>query len=248
MKVGNKDFWEDESVIGTQDRTVAGSADYEIYLYEKVAKKFEGTAKKLKAKIFGCGTGREIPEVLEHANFDTAVASDIAENMIKKCDENLRAWGISDKVETLVADAALYKGAPGSFQLVTIMNSMLTYVVDKKQRDKIFQNSYNLLEDGGCIIGVVHHQKGAPAKTLYFLMRRIFGFLLTRPAGFRHTGFKGFRVEGYYFTKKDIYNHLHDHQFQDIEILSLWEYYERKNFKYDKRKGYNNLIFFATKP
>ncbi|HEX8269175.1 MAG TPA: class I SAM-dependent methyltransferase [Flavobacterium sp.] len=247
MKVTNKDFWEFDEVIGTQDRSNPKSSDYEVYLYNKAAERFANRQTALRAKIFGCGTGREIPEVLKYTKCKTAVASDISANMIKKCRENLELWNISDKVETVVSDAAAYKAPDGSFDLTTIMNSMLTYVVEKKDRYQIFRNCFNLLADNGVILGVVHHQKGAPLKTLYFMLRRIFSPFLSKEVGFRNTGFKGYQVEGYYFSEKDLFNHLNENGFKNIEILSLAEYYKRKNFKYDRLKGYNNLIFFATK-
>lgn len=246
MKVQNKDFWEFDEVIGTQDRPVPSSSDYEVYLYEKAAAHLK-SAPAPKAKIFGCGTGREIPEVLRHVNCESAVATDISANMIKKCNENLAAWGVADRVQTMVTDAASFKAPPKSFDVVTIMNSMLTYVVSRDERYKIFENSHQLLSDHGMLIGVVHHQIGSPLKTLYFLLRKIFKPFLATEVGFRHTGFKGYKVEGYYFSEKDLRKHLVDTGFRNIEITSLAEFYARKNFKYDKLKGYNNLIFSATK-
>lgn len=247
MKVEHKDFWGFDEVIGTQDRTIPSSSDYEVYLYNKAADHFKSAASGLRAKIFGCGTGREIPEVLKYTKCETAVASDLSENMIKKCDENLAAWGIADKVQTIVCDAASYRAPAGSFDVVTIMNNMLTYVVSRDERYKIFKNCHELLSDRGVFLGVVHHQKGSPQKTLFFLMRQILKPFLSHEVGFRHTGFKGYKIEGYYFTEKELRKHLVDNGFNNIEILSLSEYYKRKNFKYDKLKGYNNLIFFATK-
>ena len=76
MKVENKDFWEDESIIKTQDQIAPKSADYEIYLYEKARTHFKGL-RNLKAKIFGCGTGREIPEIINYVGIKKVVASDI---------------------------------------------------------------------------------------------------------------------------------------------------------------------------
>ena len=63
----------------------------------------------------------------------------------------------------------------------------------------------------------------------------------------RVTGFYGFDVKGYYFTKKDLRKHLQETGFVNIEIKSLSEYCKEINVPYNRLKGMNNLIFFATK-
>ncbi|MFH6994836.1 class I SAM-dependent methyltransferase [Flavobacterium sp. FlaQc-48] len=246
MKVENKVFWENQDIIATQDQSVSSSANYEVFLYEKVVSYLKGK-KKLSAKVFGCGTGREIPEIIKHIGVGHVFASDIAENMIKKCNENLINWELTDVVITQVVDAAKFESKDYAFDVVTIMNNMLTYVTDKKQRNKIFKNSYEILNDKGCIIGVVHNQIGTPQKTGYFLMRRFLKPFLKNEVGYRLTGFKGLRFGGYYFTKKDLYRHLNDNNFKNIEIISLAEFSEKKGFAYDRLRGSNNLLFFATK-
>lgn len=246
MKVENKFFWENQDVIATQDRSVSSSANYEVYLYEKAAS-YISKDKESIAKVFGCGTGREIPEVIKYIGINRVFASDIAENMIKKCDENLLNWGLTEVVKTEVIDAVEFKNSNLSFDVVTIMNNMLTYVIDKQQRKQIFKNAYNILNEKGCIIGVVHHQKGTPQKTGYFLLRRFFKPFLKREVGYRLTGFKGLRFGGYYFTKNDLYELLNENNFKNIEVISLEEFSKKKGIKYDRLKGSNNLLFFATK-
>jgi len=246
MKVENKSFWENQVVIATQDRSVSSSSNYEVFLYEKVVS-YLNNKKKICAKIFGCGTGREIPEVIKYIGAERVLASDIAENMIKKCNENLINWGLSDVVITEVVDAAKFENKDYSFDVVTIMNNMLTYVIEKQQRNEIFKKSYEILNDTGCIIGVVHNQVGTPQKTGYFFIRKILKPFLKKEVGYRLTGFKGLRFGGYYFTKKDLYKHLNDNNFKNIEIISLEEFSEIKKISYDRLRGYNNLLFFATK-
>lgn len=246
MKVENKSFWENQDVIATQDQSVSSSSNYEVFLYQKVASHFNDK-KKISAKIFGCGTGREIPEVIKYIGAESVLASDIAENMIKKCNENLINWRITDIVITEVVDAAKFENKDYSFDVVTIMNNMLTYVIDKKQRNEIFKKSYEILNDTGAIIGVVHNQIGTLQKTGYFFMRRFFKPFLKTEVGYRLTGFKGLRFGGYYFTKKDLYNHLNDSNFKNIEIISLEEFSKNNNSSYNRLKGSNNLLFFATK-
>lgn len=247
MRIENKDFWENESVIMTQDRTITSSSDYEVFLYLKALAFLKYKKETFKAKIFGCGTGREINELFKYLPIESAVATDISENMIKKCRENLINWKISQKTTTHVINATDYEKKEMNFDIVLLMNSILTYVDKKEERYKIFKNSFDILNPEGCVIGVVHNQTGSPQKTLYFMLRRIFKPFLKNEVGNRMTGFKGFKVSGFYFSKKDLYKHLSDNGFQNIEIISLVEYYKEKNYKYNRIKGYNNLLFFATK-
>ena len=246
MKVENKDFWESDAIIATQDKEVACSNDYEVFLYEKVATYLKNKS-NLKAKIFGCGTGREIPEVISYIGVDKVIASDIAENMIKKCNENLQKWGLSNQVETVVGDATIYDSKGTTFDIVTLMNNMMTYVIHKKDRYAIFNNSYKILNPDGCIIGVVHNQMGTPQKSIYFTVRRCFKPFLSQEVGFRFTGFKGLKFGGHYFTKKEVQQHLMDNNFKNIEVITLSEFYKNKNVPYNRLKGYNNLLFFGKK-
>lgn len=247
MKIENKNFWEDENVIKTQDRAISSSSDYEVFLYLKALEHLKTKESQLTAKIFGCGTGREINELFKYLPIESAVATDISENMIKKCLQNLTNWKISQKVTTHVINATEYADKEMKFDVVLLMNSILTYVSRKESRYKIFKNSYDILNNEGCIIGVVHNQIGTPQKTLFFILRRILKPFIKNEVGNRTTGFKGFKVPGYYFSKKDLHRHLSDNGFQNIEILSLAEYYRQKNYNYNRLKGYNNLLFFATK-
>lgn len=246
MKVENKDFWENQNIIATQDKEAPYSNDYEVYLYNKVATCLKNKS-NLKAKIFGCGTGREIPEVITHIGVSKVVASDIAENMIKKCCENLKNWNLLDKVETHVGNATVYDSNGITFDVVTIMNNMMTYVIDKKDRNTIFKNSFKVLNQGGCIIGVVHNQIGTPQKSLFFFLRGLMRPFLKHEVGYRLTGFKGLKFGGHYFSKKELEQHLKDSNFKNIEIVSLSEFYKQKNVSYNRLKGYNNLLFFAIK-
>lgn len=245
MKVENKDFWENESVISTQDRVKPTSSDYEVYLYNKVAEYLKGN-QNMKAQVLGCGTGREIPEIIKYVGVDKVTAIDISENMIAKCITNLQNWGIYSQVEATVQDATIF-ASKCDYDVVTIMNNMLTYVINKQDRYAVFKNSHESLKQNGCIIGVVHNQVGVPQKSLYFVIRNIFSFFLKNEPGYRLTGFKGMRFGGYYFTKNILHKHLEDNGFKNIEILALSDYYKNKDYKYNRWKGYNNLIFFATK-
>ena len=249
MKIENKDFWEREDIIHSQDKTVGDTSNYEAYLYEKVKSYFANLNVSIKnAKIFGCGTGREINGILKYLSIDSVLATDISENMIKKGQENIASWNLQDKVRLEVADATKFIAKSSSYELVTLMNCMLTYVKDRKDRYTIFKTANDVLVPKGVLIGAVHNQVGTPQKTIYFLIRRILKPFLKNEPGNRVTGFYGFDVGGYYFTKKDLHKHLSDNGFENIEIKSLSEYYKEINIEYNRLKGYNNLIFFATKP
>ena len=248
MKIENKDFWEREDVIHSQDKSVGNTSNYEAYLYEKVKDYFNKINGSIKnAKLFGCGTGREIKGILNYLYIDAILATDISENMIKRGVENLKTWNLQNKVVLKVADATTFSAKADSYQLVTLMNCMLTYVKDRKDRYAIFNTAHSILVPNGVLIGVVHNQVGTPHKTIYFLLRRLFKPFLKNEPGNRVTGFYGFDVGGYYFTKNDLQQHLSDAGFKNIEIKSLAEYSKEINIKYNRLKGYNNLLFFATK-
>lgn len=248
MKIENKDFWEREDIIYSQDKTVGDTSNYEAYLYEKAAKYFkENQIKIKKAKVFGVGTGREINGILKFLYIDKIIATDISENMIKKGIINIAKWNLQDKVTMQVADATKFTAVPETFELVTLMNCMLTYVKDRSNRYTIFKTANTILVPNGCLIGAVHNQVGTPQKTAFFLLRRLLKPFLKIEVGNRITGFNGFEVGGYYFTKSDLKTHLNDNGFKNIEIKSLSEFYKEIGVKYNRMKGYNNLIFFATK-
>jgi hypothetical protein len=104
------------------------------------------------------------------------------------------------------------------------------------------------LKPKAIIIGTVHNQVGATAKTYYFKFRGLFSFVLGEKVGNRNTGFNGYKVPGYYYSKKGLINDLMTAGFKDVEVYSLEEYYALYGKKYNRKTGYNNLIFIATKP
>ncbi len=248
MKIENKDFWEKDDIIYSQDKTVADTNNYEAYLYKKANDYFVN--KKItvnNAKVFGCGTGREIHGLLKFISINKILATDISSNMIKKGIENIKSWELTEKVEMAVADATKFSASNSSFELTTLMNNILTYIKDREDRYTIFKTCFDILAPNGCLIGAVHNQVGTPQKTLFFFLRRVFKPFIKGEVGSRITGFNGFEFDGYYFSKSDLRKHLVDNGFKNIEIQSLSEFYKTENIKYNRLKGYNNLIFFATK-
>lgn len=247
MKIDNKDFWEKDNIISTQDVT-KNAADFELFMFEKAQKRYGIYDKVKSVKIFGCGTGREVLAVSEFFSPSRILASDISENMISKCKENLKLWNIEGITETLVGNAKDFNEVSNTFDLVTILNSMLTYVPLKEDRMTIFKNSLQILKPKATLVGTVHNQIGTPAKTYYFKLKNLFSFMLGDKVGNRDTGFKGFKVPGYYFNNKGLINDLKSAGFIDVEVYSLEEYYASKGKKYNRKTGYNNLFFIATKP
>lgn len=245
MKIENKDFWEKDTIIKTQE-VLKQASDFEIFMFEKAKIRYQSKVDII--KIFGCGTGREIESIADFYKPSRIVASDISENMISKCQENLKLWNIDSITETVVGDATQYNKKIETFDLVTILNSMLTYVPLRKNRLTIFKNSFQILKPKATLIGTVHNQVGSPAKTYYFKLRNLFSFILGERAGNRNTGFNGFKVPGYYYNKKGLIKDLKVSGFENIEVYSLEEYYKLHNAVYNRKTGYNNLIFIATKP
>jgi len=245
-KITNKDFWEKEEIIKTQEK-VETATDYEYFLFEKVNSKNSQNQGIRSIKIFGCGTGREIKAIYDFFKPSKILASDISENMIRKCQFNLENWGIDKITETLTINATDFQSTDSKFDLVTIMNSMMTYVPFKKDRIKIFENSYSILSSKGILIGTVHHQIGTPTKTLYFKIRKFFSFFLRDRVGNRNTGFEGFKVPGYYYDKETLITDIKSVGFSNVEVWSLAEYYKLIGKNYNLKKGFNNLIFIAQK-
>lgn len=244
MKIDNKSFWEKSDIIATQE-VLQKASDFELYLMEEAKVRASHPIQKI--KIFGCGTGREIEPVAEFFKPESIVATDISENMILKCRENLQKWGIDSITETMVMDAVQFNQPAQSFHLVTLFNSMMTYVPEHSARLQIFKNANQLLVSGGQLIGTVHNQVGTPKKTVYFQLRSLLRPFIGVKVGNRMTGFNGFQVPGYYYNASDLHNDLSKAGFSQIKIMSLEAFYQTKGIAYNRKTGYNNLIFIATK-
>lgn len=246
MKIKNKAFWEKKDIINTQDKIKVASK-YEKYLLETAETRLKVLGKAQSVNIYGCGTGRDIKVIDDFFNPNKIVASDISENMIKGCQKNLAEWDVKANVETYVANAVDFEVPDISFELVTLFNSMLTYVPLRENRLKIFKNASDSLKEGGVVIGTVHNQIGRPIKSIYFKLKGLFSFILKEKVGNKLTGFNGYKIPGYYYNKKWLVKDLEQSGFRDIEVYSLEEFFNKIGKTYDKNKGYNQLIFVATK-
>jgi SAM-dependent methyltransferase len=246
MKIENKNFWERKDIIATQE-VMKSISDFEHFMFQNSLKRYNKIGKISHIKVFGCGTGRELEGIAKFYNPTKIVASDISDNMIEKCNENLKEWNFNSITETIVGDAKDFNKVSNEFQLITILNSMLTYVPVRNDRLTIFKNSHQILVQDGVLIGTVHNQIGVFMKTMYFKFRSLFSFILGDKVGNRDTGFKGFKVSGYYYTKEGLIKDLKESGFRDIEVYSIEEFQALNGRGYDRKKGYNNLIFVASK-
>jgi ubiquinone/menaquinone biosynthesis C-methylase UbiE len=246
MKIENKEFWEIGNVIDVQDKNKAAT-NFELFMFEKANKIYASIGSINTIKIFGCGTGREVEQIANFFKPSKIIASDISKNMIDKCNENLKEWKINSITEAIVIDAKDYNNVENQFDLVTILNSMLTYVSVKKDRVQIFKNAFQIAKPNGVLIGTVHNQEGSFLKTSYFKLRNLLSFFYGDKVGNRVTGYNGFKVQGYYYDKKVLLKDIQSAGFKSIEIYSLEQYYALSNQVYDRKKGYNNLIFMAQK-
>ncbi|MCK0125034.1 class I SAM-dependent methyltransferase [Gelidibacter sp. F2691] len=246
MIIKNKDFWENEEVIKTQDAIKIASI-YERFLFETAKNRLSNARRIDSVNVYGCGTGRDIKIVEEFFAPKQIFASDISENMIVNCERNLSEWRINAKVQTFVQNAVDLIVPNEYFDLVTLLNSMLTYVAIREDRLKIFKNSYESLKNNGVVIGTVHNQVGRPLKTYYFKIKSVFSLVLKHKVGNKDTGFKGFKIPGYYYDKKWLVQDLKESGFNNVEVYSLEEFFVNMGKIYDKSKGYNQLIFIASK-
>jgi len=246
IKISNKNFWEKEDIITTQNKIKSASI-YEKYLFEGAVNRLGSLQDIDSINIYGCGTGRDIKIIDEYFKPKEIVASDISENMIKICHENIKEWQIKARLKVVNANATELELQKESYDLVTLLNSMLTYVSKREDRLKIYKNSFDALKTNGVIIGTVHNQIGRPVKTLYFKLRSLFSFILKDRVGNKDTGFNGYKIPGYYYNKKWLIKDLEQEGFKNVDVYSLEDFFEKKGKVYDRKKGYNQLIFIATK-
>ena len=247
MKVENKTYWENQSVIKTQDAIETKATFFEKFMFQEAKNRLhKNNLPLLHSTIYGCGTGREINEIVKFFGDISIAASDISENMIKKCNENVQKWQLNN-VTTTVQDASKPTANHQTSELVTLLNSMMTYVHVRAARKQIFMNANQILVKNGVLIGAVHNQEGVLTKTWFFKLRNWFKFFLSDEPGHRFSGSKEFQVKTYYYTKKELEHDLKDAEFQSIEIFSLEEFYKSQGESYNRKTGYNNLIFIAQK-
>jgi SAM-dependent methyltransferase len=215
MKIENKEYWEKDAIVATFDKEKTTAGDYEIFMFSQAKERQKEIRNVENIKIFGCGAGREVNEAAKYFHPKKMVAS---ENMIAKCNYNLKVWGIDNITETILGSAKDIQLENDFFDLVVIFDSMLTYVAKRSERLEIFIKSFSILKSNGVIIGTVHNQEGILSKTIYFKIRNWFSFLLGEKVGNRNTGSRGFKVAGYYYNKNGLIKDIHE---ADLQILKF---------------------------
>ncbi|OYU82907.1 MAG: hypothetical protein CFE24_13645 [Flavobacterium sp. BFFFF2] len=243
----SKEFWEIEYNIIKQEAHL-DAADFEVYMFEQARANNRLGHDIQTIKVFGCGTGREVQPIQAFFNATEVVATDISSEMVKRCKANIQAWGLEHSVEVFEANATEVNKPEAHFDLVAILNSMLTYVPDHHDRMTIYQNAYQLLKPGGMLISTVHNQEGTPKKTWYFRLKRLLYPWLRERVGNRNVVFSGGSVSCYYYQRNKWANDLKAAGFDVLEMLTFEEYYKKINQKYNRKTGYNNLFVVARKP
>lgn len=246
MKFENKDFWNQTDVILSQDKSERPRLSfYEQILLQKLPLKQKS---HLIIQVLGCGTGREIPGILENFPNAKIVASDIAEKMIEKCFVNIDAWQLkNDQVKVLLSASENLDQPSSSSDIITTFTSTLTYVVPEATRHRFFSNANRMLKHNGYIVGVVHHRYGRLSKSLYFLLQSLYAWLPGVTNGDRIGGFFGKGVKTHYFTCKEVKKLLLTNGFNPILVTDLKGLYASLGKNYNSLKGDNNIVFIGQK-
>ncbi len=246
MHLENKDFWNEADVIQSQDKTVNPVLyPYERLMLEKLPFAAEAG---LRIQVLGCGTGREIPGIIEKFPNASIMASDIAEKMIDKCNENLKSWGLNNSQIDVKASSSEDLDEPSeSSHLITTFTSTLTYILPVDNREKFFRNANRILKKDGYVVGVVHHRYGKLTKTLFFLIQLLYTWLPGFTPGDRLGGFFEKKVSTHYFTCNEVKGLLRKTGFNPILVTDLKGLFAMNGKSYNRRKGDNNIVFIGQK-
>jgi SAM-dependent methyltransferase len=245
--VSNADFWKSPGVVSTQQARPFLHW-YERYLMDAAIALLRprfGSAEHI--HVVGCGPGRELPMVRQAFPHARIVASDISPAMVDACRANLAEWGAEANVELFVGAIGDLSTSHGIGQLVVALNNVLTYVTPRAERRRAFGAMRSLLEDGGVLLGAVHHQWGRPTKSAYFLAQRLAAAVGLRSdeVGDRVGGFSGLRTNLHYFTRREVHDLLVDARFTPLEVQSLATLARKLGTRHPAYCSYNNLIFLA---
>jgi hypothetical protein len=172
------------------------------------------------------------------------VASDISRAMTEACESNLARWGAVDRIEVRCAEARALSHDGRLAELVVMINSVLTYVTPRAERNATLATLHGLLVPGGVLVGTVQHRWGNPAKSTYFALRRVVHALgiARREPGERTTRLDGLRRRLYYFTHAEIRQALRAAGFRPLLVQPLRRLARAKGRHYHWR-GDNNLVF-----
>lgn len=241
----HKELWNLEALVNEYNIENPLLTWPEVYLIEK-AKTFlrEPVTDIL---CVGVGGGREVLPL--HNEFKTALiyANDIAAKMIEKAEKNFEQWDIASQTKTLVCPVSEIEIDVPAFQLITCFNNVSSFILPHKNREQSFKKMYELTTVNGVIIGMVHHIYSTPLRTVYFLFRWAVSPLLKSSYGDKKVGRTNQKYYAHYFSKKELNALLQNAGYAQVHILSLEAYYQLTGRKYNRRKGWNNLIFLGVK-
>lgn len=246
--VPNDQFWENQSIVESQDVVEPYLFWHEDYLLNFAQHTFRRCNRKCaKIHIIGCGTGREIPCIRRIFPLAEISATDISTLMIEKCLTNLHKWGCTTnlKVECCAADslANVYSDT----DLFLVFNNVLTYVVPHLKRLKTLNHIHTLSSEHGLIVGGVHNQWGRFNKSVYFILQHLLIAvkLFKRERGDRLGGFKGYRTNLHYFTTGELSGLLRNSGFNPLQVKSLANLAASTGRRYNALSNYNNIVFAA---
>lgn len=195
----------------------------------------------------GCGGGREVLPLHETYTNATIYANDIAEKMIEKAIINFKLWNIEKSVKPLLGSIEKIEFEKPIFQMITAFNNVLCFITPRKNRNELFKKFYHITTPGGVLMGMVHHVYGTPLKTSYFILQKLLSPFQKKEFGDRSAGKREQKYFAHYYTKKEVRELLHQAGYTQIEVSSLSEFYKSRNRKYDRLKGYNNIVFYGVK-
>lgn len=195
----------------------------------------------------GCGGGREVLPLHQAFSNATIFANDIAEKMIEKAIANFKLWNIESSVKPLLGSIENLVFEKPLFQIVTAFNNVLCFITPRQNRNEVFKKFYDITTKNGVIIGMVHHVYGTPQKTLYFMLQKLLSPFQQKEFGDRNAGTKNQKYFAHYYTKKEVRELLEQAGYTQIEVSSLAEFYKSRNRKYNRIKGYNNIVFYGVK-
>ena len=246
--VSNEIYWNDDYTVQTYSKKPPKLYWYEQSLVDLATQHFKARAEKVKlVHIIGCGSGRELPSIIETFPEARFIASDYSPRMVEACRVSLEKWGYGSIVSLRCCRASLLEPEIGPADLVVILNNVLTYVLPESERLKTCSAIRSVLRSQGLLIGVVHNRWGRLTKTAYFLLQRMVHGLrpTTQDLGDHICISKGVGIPYHYFTPAELRKLLTASGFVPLEIQSLasWARYTGK--LYAPITGDNNLVFVA---
>jgi len=107
----------------------------------------------------GCGSAIHIRSAAAHNPELTALGIDLAPDVVALAGENVRAWGLTDRVRIEQGDV-LQRASRGDFDLATLHNNVYYFPVDR--RVPLLAHVRSFLRPHGCLLLTTACQGGGP--------------------------------------------------------------------------------------